>query len=416
MKIMMIHDHDCRLVEDHGQVVPRADELGGIAIYLERVIAGLQARGHGVSMVRYRSDGAATEHWAPGYYELASGSQRLRRGAVEELQRIVEQEAPDVVHLHSVYFALHPRVVDAVRAMAPTVQTLHDVTALCLRNTKLRRDGAICQRPVGWNCVTSGCFRLGEGAGVARDLVRVVNASRHLAAYRRLPLTLVPSGYLRDELVRNGFARRRVHVAPLFSRFEPAMAATSPGAPVQVLYVGRLAPEKGILALLTALVQITAVEWRATVVGDGPALADAQAFVARHRLQARVTFAGAATTAQLPPFYRSADVVVVPSLIPESFNLVGVEALAFGRPVVAFRSGGITEWLEHNVNGLLTPHGDVAALAENLRLLIVQGTLREELGSVGRAMVQARFTLEAHLAALLACYGALSPCGQEVLA
>jgi len=71
----------------------------------------------------------------------------------------------------------------------------------------------------------------------------------------------------------------------------------------------------------------------------------------------------------LAHLFRSAQVVVMvmPSLMPESFGLTGLEALACGTPVVAFRSGGITEWLNEGVTRFVARWGDVSALAARVR-------------------------------------------------
>lgn len=80
--------------------------------------------------------------------------------------------------------------------------------------------------------------------------------------------------------------------------------------------------------------------------------------------------------------YPAADVVVVPSLIPEGFAMTALEGLAFGKPVVAYRSGGLAEVLELTGNApFLVPAGDVAALAERMAALAADPELRRRTGS-----------------------------------
>jgi len=80
--------------------------------------------------------------------------------------------------------------------------------------------------------------------------------------------------------------------------------------------------------------------------------------------------------------FPAADVVVVPSLIPEGFAMTALEGLAFGKPVVAYRSGGLAEVLELTGNSpFLVPAGDVSALAERMAALAADPALRRETGS-----------------------------------
>jgi glycosyltransferase involved in cell wall biosynthesis len=94
----------------------------------------------------------------------------------------------------------------------------------------------------------------------------------------------------------------------------------------------------------------------------------------------------------------------MPSLWPEPFGLVGIEALAAGRPVVASATGGVGDWLADGVNGLLVRPGDAPALAGALNELLDDPARQRAMGAAGSEMVAARFTPEQHVAALLDAY------------
>ena len=87
-------------------------------------------------------------------------------------------------------------------------------------------------------------------------------------------------------------------------------------------------------------------------------------------------------------FYERAAVVVVPSR-REGYGVVAREAMAYGRPVVATRVGGLVDAVEDGVTGLLVPPGDVAALRRALEQLLADGTRRSDLGRAARAFAQA---------------------------
>ncbi len=86
----------------------------------------------------------------------------------------------------------------------------------------------------------------------------------------------------------------------------------------------------------------------------------------------------------LPAIYRSADICVVPSVGPEPFGIVTLEAMACGRPVVASRIGGLPIIVEDGASGFLVPPGDVTALAAKIRLLLQDKKLRVRMGAAAR--------------------------------
>ncbi len=121
-------------------------------------------------------------------------------------------------------------------------------------------------------------------------------------------------------------------------------------------------------------------------------------------MQERVAFAGWLGPEQLAHELAEASIVAIPSLWPEPFGLVGIEALAAGRPVVASATGGVEEWLDDGRTGLCVPAGDAKALAEALSELLADPARQQEMGAAGRRDVAERFTESRHVAALLEAY------------
>jgi glycosyltransferase involved in cell wall biosynthesis len=111
----------------------------------------------------------------------------------------------------------------------------------------------------------------------------------------------------------------------------------------------------------------------------------------------RVRFLGALDRALVQDLYRQAAVVVVPSVWPEPFGMVGPEAMSFGVPVVAFRVGGVPEWLHDGETGYLVEPRDIYGLAQRIELLLRDAPLARRLGERGRQLVQERFTIPQHV-------------------
>jgi len=405
MKVMHIHNdapwRDAGDVGDSGY-----QSLGGMPLYLHCLVEGQRARGIETCMIRF-SPNPDRDMDAEHCHVLPTASQRPRPSIHRRLYRCVMAEDPDVIHMHSTYYAMNPIMLRGLRRMKPSVHTFHDVMPLCYRHNKLHSDGRLCERPIGYGCVSTGCYKLGSNDRLHRDLLRVLIAPFRLEEYRRLPMCIVPSGYLRELLIANGFREDRVRVLSLFSRFEDeGVAPPEPRGDRQakILFVGRLVPDKGVSELMEAFSLLIPKPWQSTIVGDGALLDTIRRVVRAKGLVDRVEFAGHAPADSLQRHYEECSFVVFPSLLPESFGLVGVEAMTFGKPVVGFACGGVLDWLEDGVNGLLASRGDVPALARQIERLIDNPGLCHRLGMNGFDMVRARFTRQAHIDGVLGVY------------
>jgi colanic acid/amylovoran biosynthesis glycosyltransferase len=156
--------------------------------------------------------------------------------------------------------------------------------------------------------------------------------------------------------------------------------------PAEVLYAGRLSPEKGVLELLDGARGLNLV-----IAGDGP-------------LRDRVPFArGFVSHDELQQLYARAAVVVCPSR-REGFGVACLEAMAHGRPVVATRVGGLLDLVVDGETGILVPPRDPAALRSALERLLGDPELRRRLGAAGRDRARTHFSWEKVTDAILAAY------------
>ncbi len=174
-----------------------------------------------------------------------------------------------------------------------------------------------------------------------------------------------------------------------------------------LLFVGRLASNKGLLTLLEAFDPLARSDpaARLVLVGeDGGMAAGVDAKVRELGLGSRVRRIGhVADERLLAAAYREARAFVLPSDY-EAFGLVVVEAMAQGTPVVASRVGGLPEVLDDGRTGLLVAPGDVADLAGAIARLWQDAELRRKLGELGRTHVAPRYTWEAAAAAVERLY------------
>jgi glycosyltransferase involved in cell wall biosynthesis len=190
--------------------------------------------------------------------------------------------------------------------------------------------------------------------------------------------------------------------APGF-RGETRALASGNDAAFVIGYAGRLVPEKGVHILLRACAALSGTDWSLHLLGQGPERERLMALATHLGIAARVKFLGHLPSTKTPEFYRTLDVLAVPSLSApnwvEQFGRVLIEAMACGVPVVGSNSGEIP-WVIGDA-GPVFPEGDTDALCGILAMLAADPAHRAELATRGRARVLAHFT-QAQVAAATA--------------
>jgi glycosyltransferase involved in cell wall biosynthesis len=177
-----------------------------------------------------------------------------------------------------------------------------------------------------------------------------------------------------------------------------------------VLAVGRLSREKGHADLVRALARLreTAPEtnFKLVILGEGPERTAVEEEARRLGLDERIVFAGHASDVR--PFYALADALALPSHSEGSPNVL-LEAMAAGVPVAATRVGGVPEIAAEEETALLVPPHDPEALAGALARLLADRTYARTLAERARGHVLAHFSPEAYARALVGIYRELLP-------
>ncbi|CAN5862149.1 hypothetical protein BH11VER1_BH11VER1_19830 [soil metagenome] len=183
----------------------------------------------------------------------------------------------------------------------------------------------------------------------------------------------------------------------------------------KLLYVGRLAEDKGVLTALKAMREVQGrFNGSLSIYGGGDADYEAmlKKYVAANALP--VTF-HRASPSEMPEVYREHDALLFTSEWEEPFALTPLEAMACGLPVIGTTTGGSAELLRHQQNALTYPAGDAHGLATQILALAVDPETLAQLASTGHAEVRQRFPLsiianqiEAYLAESLATWQAVT--------
>ncbi|MDQ3310225.1 MAG: glycosyltransferase, partial [Gemmatimonadota bacterium] len=165
-------------------------------------------------------------------------------------------------------------------------------------------------------------------------------------------------------------------IIPFGAAVEPQAGPTPknpPGAPFQLLFVGRLVERKGVRFLLDAVAELRSTsDVHLEIVGDGPLRAQLQEHAQSLDIADLVGFRGSIPRTELERSFASCDAFVLPAVTDskgdaEGLGVVLLEAMTYGKPVIASASGGIVDIVRNFETGLLVAPGDARALADAIR-------------------------------------------------
>jgi glycosyltransferase involved in cell wall biosynthesis len=165
----------------------------------------------------------------------------------------------------------------------------------------------------------------------------------------------------------------------------------------EILFVGRLVERKGVRYLIEAMAEIQAeIPHHLFIVGDGPDREELEQLVRRRDLSKRITFTGYIADKTLSERFARASFFVLPAVYDrkgdiEGLGVVLIEAMAYAKPVIASRAGGIVDVVEDKVNGYLVPPGDAHALATAMKKLCTDDRTRRAMGMKAKQIVDEKF-------------------------
>ncbi len=250
------------------------------------------------------------------------------------------------------------------------VVRLHDHRVFCPQGDRyFPHFHAACERPMGTGCIVNAIVR-GCAAGLSTRTVRLLRAREELRdAIMMADAIVVSSQFMARICVENGIDAKRIAVIP------PPWSVDSAAFPHlalpkerRILFSGRLVPNKGLASLINAVGKIAAEHRPEIDVAGSPTQEVPRLVALARRKNVTLNVLGWLEGAQMNEAIDRARMVAVPSLSPEPFGLTGIEAFVRGRPVVAYASGGITEWIGRG--GIAVPPGDEDKLAAAIEEVI----------------------------------------------
>jgi glycosyltransferase involved in cell wall biosynthesis len=381
---------------------------GGAEEYLDRVLPALTGDSHALAFV--------CETYAPPALEpirlpAETPVWSLSKSGAEALEAL-RQWKPDVVWVHAL---TSPAVEEAIQRVAPSVFFAHDYHGTCISGTKTHAFPAptVCRRRFGTGCLIRFLPRRCGGLNPITMLSLYRREARRLGIVRSYRAIVALSQYIVDEYLRHGLDGRNIRCLPAPPPVGDDAAAGPPpgGPPSRLLFLGRMHRLKGGPLLLDALplaARILGRPLHATFAGDGPDRSDWEAHARRFERRCSdvsTNFIGWIDRRSRADILAAHHALIVPSIWPEPFGLVGYEAGAVGLPSIAFAVGGIPEWLFDGVNGCLAPgdpptagglaHAIVRCLEDEARYATLRRGAREE---------ALKLSMKRHVGALVATF------------
>lgn len=297
---------------------------------------------------------------------------------------------PDLIYAHQVE---QSQLLEALGLQrAPVLRFYHDHRLLHLSDSG---EGIMSSAIGGYSLPLIGSVHRGKRGVQFRSLKAT---QRELRLNRALDAALVGSSYMKEQLLRHGFREQDVHVVPLFAERVPAPSVSRQDG--LLLYAGQLVRGKGVDRLIRAL-HDTCSGAKLAIAGRGSQEKELKQLVQTLGLEPRVEFLGQLPPQELQSWMARARVVVLPHRLPETFALIGPEAMRFGTPVITTALGGVTEWLQDDCNGIAVAPGDRRALTCAIDKLMTDTALWNRLSAGALQSYVERFTPERHIDALL---------------
>jgi glycosyltransferase involved in cell wall biosynthesis len=323
------------------------------------------------------------------------------RANIGRVQRLAQEQGVQLIHAHSRAGAWSSWYA-ARRCGIPFVTTFHGVYRGSERFFKRRYNGIMAQGDRVIAVSEHVASHVRERYGVTADRLRVIHRGIDLKAF-----------------AAEAIDSKRTH--DLATRWQVPQG--DPGRVKVVMLPGRITRIKGHLLLLQAIEQMTRRDVVCLLVGsskrDSRYLREIERQIESRGLSNVVRLVGGCS--DMPAALLLADVVVVPSIGPEAFGRVSIEAQALGRPVVATHLGGLGETLMPAATGWLVPPDNPAELARALELaLAMPDDARARLAARSRRLVERRFSIEHMAESTMAVYrellGADAPASADALA
>lgn len=373
----------------------RFGALGGAETNAYITARELKSKGHEIGLLHGAGTGRGEENWRKVFataYSLENSTD-IKSSVLSALRKF----EPDVVYVHKM---ADMNVIEAlVESNMPLVRMVHDHDIYCMRSYKyFYFNRKICTRSASLYCVypCAAFVKRNRSGGFPLKLVSYFEKRKEIELNKRFDRMISVSGFMKNELLKNGFDARRVEIHPPIPPPGDPNLRSSFSDRNLIIYAGQIIRGKGVDVLLKSLALLK-TPFECIILGDGSHKAFCERLSRKLGLEDRVSFKGFVPQEELKTYYQECTVVAVSSLWPEPIATIGLEVMRYALPVVAFDAGGINDWLVNNYNGYLVPWNDKRAFATGLERLLKDKQLARRMGGNGLELVTKKFDFQGYI-------------------
>ncbi len=282
-----------------------------------------------------------------------------------DVDEFMEEENPDIIHFHDVvshylitndtkYKAFYEYSKRKIR-----VRTLHDYSSVVCPNYLKYPEGIFCEEPVNETCVKKNC--------ISKELFDKYN--EYLEEIKKYDGIFYFSDNVKNTMQKLGFNKDKSYYIPPLVKEQQDF---SEGKKNNILFVGRIANEKGLVDLLHAAALLKTDNWHLYIAG-----ADSMKYLKyllkladNLKIINKVEFLGFLPHEKLKPYFLDSKIMSFPSTCRETYGFSGAEAVSYGIPVVTYDIQGINNWSIDGYTVISVPNHNVHALASAMDLLL----------------------------------------------
>lgn len=370
---------------------------GGEDTTLEMEASLLRSKDHTVQILEFNNDqlGSLSSKITSGiraFYNLQSAKQ---------LKQVIAEFAPDVIHIHNLFFRASPSILYAAKKMRiPVVMTVQNYRFLCA-NALLLREQKVCELCVHKTFPLDGirhkCYRSSYLESALVTSITGIHKLLH-TWHQKVDLYISPSSFLKSKLQHSSarFPDEKVVVKPNFIH-DLQMDETS--REDYFLFVGRTSEEKGIQTLLSAFAANPHL--KLVIAGDGPLKNNV---IAQAAQSPNIKYLGLQTKEQVLSLMRKCKALLFTSIWYEGLPLTIIEAFSVGTPIIASKLGAMTEMIEDGHNGYHFEAGDANDLVQKIQKLLNDEVPYHEFSANARNSYLKKYHPEVHYASIIRIY------------
>ncbi|MCX8178489.1 MAG: glycosyltransferase [Candidatus Aenigmarchaeota archaeon] len=346
--------------------------VGGTETMFFKLLNFLKKEGHELTVITVKSKNNLNINGIKIYYVKSYVQQNRFMSPLNRIfnynsykitKKIIEMEKPDIAHFYNTSLISPSPILACLKNKIPTIKTFNDYEHLCPDSSKTKWS-KFCDKEMGiFNCLK--CDRRNVNPSLLTVLYyNTIIKNFELSIFRKT-INVSICETIKKVLDQSKIDSRVIYQSIYLPKNIPKLKYTA-----NILYAGRLSKEKGVNYLIEAFSHLKNKNAKLLIAGDGPERKKLENIAKNYGLSQRIKFLGFVDKTTLQNLYEDIDFIVLPSVWQEPFGLTGLEAMSYGRPVIAFNVGGISEYVSNNENGFLVDVFDVKSLAEKMETLL----------------------------------------------